>query len=403
MDDWKEKIPPTLKRVFDFQTAGMKPPNRVIFGFGASDQIGAEAAKLSGGRAMLVSDQTLQKTQTVDRLGSILSQSGLQVQTFTEVEPEPHVESAEALYQRCLAGEVSMLIGVGGGSVMDTTKLVAQSVGAKQSPRDYMEGKVVAERSGIPMILVPTTAGTGSEVSPYLVVKIGGKKRAIGNGCYYPDMAIVDPLLCVSMPPFVTATTGIDALSHAVEGMMHKNANPFSDALCLAGIEMIGRFLRRVVADGSDLEGRYYMSLAATMCMLGMAMSGGLYAHSACFIIGEYKPTAHGLGCALGLPYLMDYNLPLVSGKLARVAAALGEPTWMHSEWNSAKLAVQAVARLIRDAGLPLTLKEYGVQEKDLPDMARSMITLYPRPMNARSMGVEDAILYFRNMWEGNI
>jgi alcohol dehydrogenase class IV len=182
---------------------------------------------------------------------------------------------------------------------------------------------------------------------------------------------------------------------------MHKNANPFCDALCLAGVQMIGCHLRRAVANGEDLEARYYMSLGATLCMMGMSMSGGLYAHSVSFVIGKYKPTPHGIGVALGLPYLMAFNLPVVASRLAKIAAALGEPIWMYSEQEAAKRAIHAVKSLMTDVGLPLTLKDYGISEKDLPDMANMMISLYPRPMNPRSMDQESSINYWRNMWNG--
>lgn len=403
MKELHKKIPHELDRVFDFRTAGMIPPNQLLFGFNAIEQIGREASRLAQGKVMLVSDETLKKLQILDQVESILSNANFPVEVFTDIEPEPYLENAAALHEKCLSNEISMLVGVGGGSVMDITKLIAQSARRKQSPRDYLEGKVTPDGRGLPMILVPTTAGTGSEVSPYLVLRMEEKKRALFNPFYYPDIAIIDPLLTVSLPPSVTASTGIDALAHAIEGMMHKNANPFSDALCLSGMEMVGRYLRRAVADGEDLKARYYMSLAATICMMGMSMSGGLYAHSVSFVIGKQKPTPHGVGVALGLPYLMAFNLPVITAKLARMATSLGELTWMHSELEAAKQAVQAVARLMKDVGLPLTLNEYGVKESDIEEMAELMVNLYPRPMNPRRMTQEDSIKYWRHMWEGTL
>ena len=184
---------------------------------------------------------------------------------------------------------------------------------------------------------------------------------------------------------------------------MHKNANPFSDALCLDGAQMIGSYLRRAVGNGEDLEARYYMSLGATLCMMGMSMSGGLYAHSVSFVVGKYKPTPHGVGVSLGLPYLMAFNLPVVSAKLAKIAAALGEPIWMYSEQEAAKRAIHAVKSLMADIGLPVALKDYGISENDLPDMANMMIKLYPRPMNPRAMDQEGSMTYWRNMWNGTL
>ncbi len=212
MDDPTKGIPSELDRVFDFRTTGMIPPNRVVYGFRAIEQIGAEASSLAKGKVLVVSDETLEKIGTLNRVTSLLSSAGFSVDTFTDVEPEPHVETAEALYEKCMEGDFSLLIGVGGGSVMDVTKLAAQSAGRKRPPRDYVDGKVTPDAKGLSIILIPTTGGTGSEVSPYLVVTIGEKKRFLVDPHYYPDIALIDPLLTVSMPPWVTASTGIDAL-----------------------------------------------------------------------------------------------------------------------------------------------------------------------------------------------
>jgi len=403
MDDFKMRIPPDFDRVFEFRTAGMVPPNRVIFGFRAIEQIGVEVAHLTKGKVLIASDEAILKLGILDKIQSFLALAGFEAKVFTDIGAEPHVENAEALYNQCLSGDFSILIGIGGGSVMDVTKLVALSGGHKQPPRDFLEGKVKLSERGLPMILIPTTAGTGSEVSPYSVVKIGEKKYFPMSPFFYPDIAIIDPGLTISMPPFITASTGMDALSHAIEGMMHKNANPFSDSLCLDGAQMIGSYLRRAVGNGGDLEARYYMSLGATLCMMGMSMSGGLYAHSVSFVVGKYKPTPHGVGVSLGLPYLMAFNLPVVSAKLAKIAAALGEPIWMYSEQEAAKRAIHAIKSLMTDIGLPVTLKDYGISEKDIPDMANMMIKLYPRPMNPRSMDQESSMTYWRNMWNGTL
>jgi alcohol dehydrogenase class IV len=398
-------LPLALQRIIDFRTPAMTPPNRIIFGFRAADQVGAEAAKMVQGReAIIISDATLERLKTIDPISSSLSLSGFSVRTFARVEPEPHIETAEAIHEMCRACEFSVMVAVGGGSVMDIAKLSAQAAGRKRSPRDYVERKATPDGPGLPLIVLPTTSGTGSEVSFYLVCSVGEEKRFFFDPYYFANMAIVDPLLTVSMPPSVTAGTGIDALTHAVEGMMHRNANPLGDSFGLASVEMIGKYLRRAVADGEDLEARYYMAMAASLSMMAMMLAGGLYSHSVSYILPMYKFTPHGVGCGLGLPYLMDYNLPVITGKLARIAGTLGERTWMLSEIDAAKRAVHAVAQLIKDTGLPLTLEEYGgLRESDLEEMADRMMALYPRPMNPRPMGRKESIQYWRGMWEGRL
>jgi alcohol dehydrogenase class IV len=398
-------VPQELHRIIDFRTPAMAHPNRVIFGFGAADQVGAEAAKMAEGRkALIISDEVLEKLKAIDQIASSLSSAGFSVDTFARVEPEPHIETAEALYDMCNGSDFSVLVSLGGGSVMDIAKLTAQAAGRGRSPREYVERKVTPDGPGLPLIVLPTTSGTGSEVSFYLVCAVGEEKRFFGDPHYFANMAIIDPLLTVTMPPLVTAATGIDALTHAVEGMMHKNANPLGDSFGVAGIEMIGRYLRRAVADGENLEARYYMSMGATLSMMGFMLAGGLFAHSVSYILPMYKFTPHGIGCGLGLPYLMDYNLPVVAGKLGKMATALGEQTWMLSEIDAAKRAVQSVARLMKDTGLPVTLQEYGgFKEGDLEEMADKMITIYPRPMNPRPMDKKESIQYWRNMWDGTL
>ena len=403
MEQKLKELPKELHRIIDWQTPGMTHPNRIVFGFGAADQVGAEAAEMVDGRKLLIiSDEVLEKLDAIDPIASSLSSAGFSVDTFARVEPEPRIETAEELYDMAAGSNFSALVALGGGSVMDIAKLTAQSIGQGRPPRGYVERKETPEGPGLPLIVLPTTSGTGSEVSERLVCTLGEEKRFFIHPYYFANMAIIDPLLTVSMPPMVTAGTGIDAMTHAVEGLMDKQANPLGDSFALAGIEMIAKYLRRAVADGEDLEARYHMSMGASLSMMGMILSGASYAHSVSYILPMYKFTPHGIGCGLGLPYLMDYNLPMIPGRLKRIAAAMGEPTWMLSDINAAKCAIHSVVQLIKDVGLPVTLREYGgLEEDDLEEMAKKMITIYPRPSNPRPMGKKESIQYWRNMWDG--
>jgi alcohol dehydrogenase len=220
----------------------------------------------------------------------------------------------------------------------------------------------------------------------------------------YADIAIVDPKLTVSMPAHVTAYTGMDALSHAIEAMMHKDANPIGDMLCLGGIELAVANLRRAVADGEDLEARYHMSMAASLGYMGMNMTGVVYAHSASYVINQYKPTPHGLGCAIALPYSMAFNIQYSTAKLARIAAAMGVQTDAISDRQAARLAVDSIYHLVEETGLPTSLKQYGAMaESDLTAAAEMMIEKYPRPENPRPMDRNEAIQFWLSMWEGNL
>jgi alcohol dehydrogenase len=391
-----------IHRVFDFTTAGMSATNRIIFGCGAIDQIGEEAAKLSQGRVLLISDKVLKGLGALGEIEANLKKAGFGVSIFAKVEPEPLVEKAEAIFELYAKEDIGMLIGVGGGSVLDITKLMAMSLAHKIQPRQYCSGKAEPASHGLPLILAPTTSGTGSELGSYSVITIDNDKKPFH--VTFADIAIVDPELTVSMPAHVTAFTGMDALSHAIEAIMHKDANPVGDMLCLGGIELAAANLRRAVADGKDLEARYHMSMAASLGYMGMNMTGVVYAHSASYVITKYKPTPHGLGCALALPYNMAFNIPFSSARLARIAAAMGEQTDSLSEPQAAKLAVESIYHLMEDIGLPVTLKQYGgIAESDLKAAAEMMIDKYPRPENPRPMDRRQAIRFWRNMWEGNL
>jgi alcohol dehydrogenase len=398
-----EGLPKELHKIIEFSTVGMKPPNRLIFGFGSADKIGIEASQLTNGRvALIISDETIKKLESVDYIASSLSSVGFSVDTFTAVEPEPHLETAEKLFDQCSGRSYSVVVALGGGSVIDISKLSAECLGSGYRPGNYIDHKVKPEGKKIPLIILPTTAGTGSEVSYWIVLSVGEGKKGLFGQHFYGDISIIDPLLSSTMPPNVTASTGIDALTHAIEAMLSTNSNVFTDAFALAGIEKIGAYLRRAVANGEDLEARYYMSMAATISMMAGNIAGFTYAHSVSNIIPIYKPTAHGIGCGLGLPYIMDYNLVARNRKLAKIATAMGEQIWMLSELDAAKLAIYSVARLIKDIGLPSTLQEYGgISEGDLEEMADRMITDWPRPNNPMSMGREESRQFWRNMWDG--
>jgi alcohol dehydrogenase class IV len=402
MNNKEYNIPSHLEKIIEFKTTGMTPPNRIVFGFNAAQNLPEEAMRFGEGPYMLVSDEIMKEIGVVDQIKAYLENVGLKVECFTSVEPEPHIETIENLCNLCIDMSSKVIIGIGGGSVMDVSKLVAEAVGSRRPSREYAEGHINPEGNGLPLILLPTTAGTGSEVSPYTVVKIGDKKRFLLDQHYYPNMALIDPLLTLTMPPSVTASTGIDALSHAIEGMMVRNANVFTETFALSGIGMISKYMRRAVADGHDLEARYYMSMAATLCMMAMSTSGGSYSHSASFVISQFKPTAHGVGCGLGMPYLMEFNRPVIREKLVKIAAAMGEPTWKYSEEHSARQAVLSVINLMKDCNLPISLKEYGnIDEDCIEEMAEIMIDNYPRALNPRVMTKADAVQYFEKMWHG--
>ena len=237
----------------------------------------------------------------------------------------------------------------------------------------------------------------------YFIASAGKDKYFVGTPYAYPEIAIIDPGLTISLPPRLTASTGIDALSHAVDSLMNKLSNPFYDCLGLGGIELIAKYLRRATFNGQDLEARYHMSLGATLSMMSMTGTGALYSHSISYVLAIFQPLAHGIGCGVGLPYTMMFNLPVLEEKMAVIARAMGERTDVISQRSAAERAAQLVYELTADVKMPISLKEMGFKRQDLPKMAELCIKNYYRPNNVRPMSKEESLALFESIWEGKL
>ena len=396
------EIPTYLRGEFVFQTTGIHPPNGILFGFNTVRKVGEQAKELGGKHVILVTDEVMERLGNVELVKGAMENEGLTVEVFAKVDPEPHIETADALYEMVRKTEFDLVVGLGGGSSMDMAKLTSIVATNEQEPFEIMEKKVV-NKPALKKILIPTTAGTGSEVSMYLVVSKGRDKYFIGTPYSYAEIAIIDPGLTVSMPPNVTASTGIDALSHAIDGLMHKLANPFSDSFGFAGVELIAKYLRRATFDAQDMEARYYMAMAATLCMMCMNATGALYSHSISYVLSMFQPMAHGIGCGIGLSYSMAFNLPMIEEKQARIARAMGERIELLSTRAAAQRAAEMVYELMADVRMPVSLKEIGLKREDIPKMAEVCITRYPRPYNPRPISKEQCLALFESMWEGKI
>lgn len=396
------EIPSHLKREFTFQTAGILPPNGILFGFNTIAKVGEQAKKLGAEKVLLVTDENMVKLGYAGFVKDKLGKENIKTVIFDRVDPEPHMETADALYEMVQREKPDLVIGLGGGSAMDMAKLTAIVATNPQPPLELMTKKVV-EKPALKKILIPTTSGTGSEVSMFFVCSVGRDKYFMGTPYAYAEVAIIDPGLTISLPPQITASTGIDALSHAVESLMNKLANPFYDYLGLGGIELIAKYLRRATYNGQDLEARYYMSMGATLAMISMTGTGGLYAHSISYVLAMFQPLPHGIGCGVGLPYTMAFNLPVSEDKLALIARAMGAKVDQLSTREAAWRAAELVYELTADVKLPVSLKEMGFHQEDVPKMAEICITKYPRPNNPRPMSLEECRALFEAMWEGRL
>jgi alcohol dehydrogenase class IV len=380
--------------VWEFSLAG-----KIKFGNGAVEEAGWEARRLGGSRVLVVTDKGVGKAGLVEKVKSSLEKENLEIGLFDSVQPDPAIQ----VYHECLEfarqEKYDAVVGLGGGSSMDVAKVVAALLVHGGGPLDYVAkptGKGKPIRKGVPVIAIPTTSGTGSEVSPVAVITLPekGLKVGISNNQIRPDVALVDPLMTVTVPPSITGSTGMDALAHAVEAYttrrfdcrpkpatpeqrpVYTGANILTDAIASTSIRLVVAYLRRAVNNGCDLEARKGMSLASLSAGIAFTNAGLTAVHAMSMAIGAKYHMAHGVTNALLLPYVMEYNAPSSFERFAHVAQLMGENVEGLSARDAAMKSVSAVKALIEDINLPRHLSSFGAKPEDVPDLAKSSMKI---------------------------
>jgi alcohol dehydrogenase class IV len=356
-----------LPQLFEFQ---VRP--RILYGPRSVREVGFEAQKLHGASAVIVTDPGVRQAGLVQRVVDGLDGSGVAMAgIFDAVPPNSEVQVVERGAAFARAAGCDLLIALGGGSVLDTAKGMNLLLTEGGALLDY-EGAGLLTRPLRPLIAIPTTAGTGSEVTLAAVIRdeAQGLKLEFNSPFLMPDVAILDPELTLSLPPGLTAATGMDALTHAVEAIMSTGAQPLSDALAIGAIKLIAANLRPAVQQGKDLEVRGNLLLAASMA--GIAFSNSLLGivHAMAHPCGGRHGVPHGVANSILLPYGMEYNLPACARRLADVAAALGVEVHGSDDETAARAGIAAVRQLALDCGLPTRLSEVGVPHEGLAQMA---------------------------------
>jgi len=371
----------------------------IVFGTGSFRGLADHIRELGAARPLVVLDHALAEAGFRKTVKDLLDKSGLRYSLFDGVEPEPALERADEGAKAALKGKCDLVVGIGGGSSMDVAKAVAALAGNKGKAVDYL-GLNKVPGPGLPTIMVPTTAGTGSEVTftAVFVRKNLKKKEGMNSPYLYPEVALLDPELTLSLPAQATASTGIDALCHAIESYTSINASPMSEMISLEAVGLIAENLRTCVHNGSDLEARERMLLGSLYAGLGLANAGVTAVHSLSYPLGGAWGIPHGMANTLMLPAVMAFNLPGTIEKFAVLADAMGQEVEDLSMRDAATLALDAVELLIEDCGLAMTLEEFGIAEKDLPALADVALTV-ARPLanNPRKVTREDAIDIYRD------
>lgn len=376
-------------------------PRKTLFGVGAVEKVADEAKQLGGKKVLIVTDETVMKLKIVDKVRDPLTSEGFDVDVWDKVEPEPTMPVAEALTKFARKKEYDSVVGVGGGSSLDMAKVAALMHTNPGDFKDYVGGVPIARR-GIPLLAIPTTSGTGSEATATLVVTHNKMKTGITHPNIMPDTALIDPALTLSLPQRVTANTGMDALSHAIEAYMSLKNNSFADAVALQSMRLIADNLRLAYSQGSNVEARANMSMASMLGGLSIANSSTCGGHAVAYGFAVMKQLPHGFTCAMALPFIMEYNLLAIPERLADVAEALGEDTSGMHPRQAAYEAVNAVARLNNDLGIPLNLEDLDIKHDEISLMADETMRIGRLlSVNPRSMNRDEAIGIFERMWHG--
>jgi alcohol dehydrogenase class IV len=399
---------------FSFASAG-----QLVFGSGSVARLGRLVAERGYGRALVVTDGRLVEAGLLGQAADSLTAAGIAHDAFVEGEPEPSIDIALRCQTTAAEFGPDVIVALGGGSNMDLAKIVAVLLAHGGAPADYFgAGNVPGPVT--PLVCVPTTAGTGSEVSHAAVLTDTAQAIKVSTLSEYlrPTLAVVDPLLTLGCPAKVTADSGIDALTHAIEALTatdntalgltpasdelppYFGRHPLGDCLAEQAISLIGRCLRTAVAHGDDLPAREGMALAATLAGMAFSNCGVALVHGLEYPLGGATHCSHGAGNGLLLPYVMRFNLPERQATLARIAPLLGEATSGASEAEAAELAIAAVERLRADIGIPARLRELGAREDQLPEFAAKTFQIKRLlTFNPRAASEADLLDILRSAW----
>lgn len=347
-------------------------PRTVLAGVGAAERVGDEAKRLGGARALVITDQGVLKSGWVDKTMERLQQAGLKTTLFSDVMAEPNMDFLNDAAARVREGGHDVVVGIGGGSSLDSGKMIASLLANGGKVQDYFGIELIPKRS-LPMVMLPTTAGTGSEVTPNAIFTdtVAKLKKGVVSPFLLPDVAIIDPQLTLSCPAPITAATGMDALTHAIESYTSAKATPLTDIYATEAIRLISRSLRTAVFRGSDLAARTEMALGSMMAGVSLANAGVGAVHALAYPVGGKFGVPHGVSNSQLMPYVMEYNVLGNIQKFAEVARLMGEPVGGLAVSEAARVVVAATRRLGEDIGIPMRMSHFKVTADAIPEMSQ--------------------------------
>ncbi|SEN25968.1 Alcohol dehydrogenase, class IV [Mesobacillus persicus] len=351
------------------QVSTFKIANKLITGKGATEKLLEEIQRLNIKNPLIVTDKVLEEIGVVERLSQLIK--GLPFGVYTGVKPEPEIAIVEECKEVFLSGGHDGFIALGGGSAIDIAKAVS-GFAAFDGAIEELFGTDLVPQKGAPIIAIPTTAGTGSEVTNIAILSDtkAQLKKGIVSDYLLPDVAIVSPEMTMTMPKSVTAASGIDALVHAIEAYISVNASPITDALAIGAMKMISTYLPKAYANPQHLEARENMATASLMAGMAFGNAGVAAVHALAYPLGGRYHIPHGVSNALLLPYVMEWNKIACAERFRDIAEALGENTQGLSDNDASSVAVRAMRKLCEAVNIPKGLHSFNIPKEDIRSMA---------------------------------
>lgn len=384
--------------------------NRIVlnetsyFGAGSVSVIADEVKQRQYKKALVVTDKDLLKFNVAQKVTKVLDDAGIPYEIYDNVKPNPTVENVLSGVKKFAEAKADFIVAIGGGSSIDTAK----AIGVVTNNPEFgdvksLEGVAPTKNKSVPIIAVPTTAGTAAEVTINYVItdEEAVKKMVCVDPKDIPVLAVVDPEMMTSMPKGLTAATGMDALTHAIEGYITKGAWVLTDMFELKAIELIAKFLPKAVEEPSNIEARDGMATAQYIAGMGFSNVGLGIVHSMAHQLGAVYDTPHGVANALLLPYIMEYNAPATGEKYKEIARNMGVANidkMTQDEYR--KAAVDAVLNLSQSIGIPQKLVEIGAKEEDLQKLAEMAYADVCTPGNPKDTSVEDILEIYRKAFK---
>lgn len=375
-------------------------------GWGSISHLIDEVKRFHVKKILIITDPFLKEIGLTNKISDPLEEAGYEIDIYTDVMPEPLLSAGEEIVTYTRKHQFDMVIGLGGGSALDLTKLAGVLATHEGKVADYLNlsGKRQLTNKGLPKILIPTTSGTGSEVTNISVLSLETTKDVVTHDYLLADVAIVDPSLTVTLPPKVTAATGVDALTHAIEAYVSRNANTVTDGLALQAIRLISQAIRTAVSNGEDKQARIDMSYGSYLAGLAFFNAGVAGVHALAYPLGGQFHIAHGESNAVLLPYVMGYIRPSCEKRMKDIYEAMGFSSTNLSQEEASYKCVAELKRLVEDVHIPSSLKGFNISEDALAGLTKDAIE--QKRLLARSpmpLLHEDIFIIYKASYNGKI